>query len=130
LTSANSVVLTVLQILALNADNATSNDSQTATLAQMENTFEDVNRAFCFNHTLQLSAKTLLKPFNAGMSSMKPALQEEEYDNFDDEMPMLLDDDGDSNEDGHEDGHDGSGEYLDGEGEPEDADGDEINELN
>jgi hypothetical protein len=122
--------LTVLQILALNADNATSNDSQTAVLAQMENTFEDVNRARCFNHMLQLSAKTLLKPFNAGMSSTKPALQEEEYDNFDNEMPTLLDDNGDSNEDGHEDGHDGGGEYLDGEGEPEDADGDEIDELN
>ena len=35
----------------------------------MDNSFEVVNRLRCFNHTLHLSAWTLLKPFNAGFSS-------------------------------------------------------------
>lgn len=30
----------------------------------MDNSFEDVNRVRCFNHTMQLSARALLKPFN------------------------------------------------------------------
>ena len=100
----------------------------------MKNTFEEVNRARCFNHTLQLSAKTLLKPFNAGMSSMKLAPEEDEFDNFDDEVALDNDTEGniegDSDEDGDEDGHDGSREDQDGEGEPEEADSDEIDELN
>ena len=63
---------------------------------------------------LQLSAKTLLKPFNAGMSSTKLALEEDEFDNFDNEV--ALDNDakgnieGDSDEDGDKDGHNGSRE--------------------
>jgi hypothetical protein len=55
------------QILAMNADNATSNDTQGETLAHMPNSFKLENRARCFNHTLQLSAKTLLRPFNVGL---------------------------------------------------------------
>lgn len=59
------------QVLAVNADNATANDTQTSELASMDNSFEEENRVRCFNHTLQLSAKTLLKPFNAGLSPSK-----------------------------------------------------------
>jgi hypothetical protein len=40
-------------------------------LDAMSNSFDEVNRVRCFNHTLQLSAKTLLKPFNVGFSSNK-----------------------------------------------------------
>ena len=40
-------------------------------LDDMSNTFDEVHRVCCFNHTLQLSAKVLLKPFNAGMSSSR-----------------------------------------------------------
>jgi hypothetical protein len=98
----------------------------------MENSFEEVNRARCFNHTLQLSAKTLLKPFNAGMSSTKPALEEEELDNIGKEI-SLDNDAGGNNEDGDEDGDegecDGGEEYPDDEGEPEDANNDETDEL-
>jgi hypothetical protein len=36
-------------------------------LAGLDNSFEEVNRVRCFNHTLQLSSKTLLKPFNAAI---------------------------------------------------------------
>jgi hypothetical protein len=53
----------------MNADNASANDTMTTCLDDMPNAFEEVHRVRCFNHTLQLSAKALLKPFNAGLSS-------------------------------------------------------------
>jgi hypothetical protein len=56
------------KILAVNADNATLNDMQTNKLDQLDNTFNKKNRVRCFNHTLQLSVKALLKPFNIGLS--------------------------------------------------------------
>jgi len=89
----------------------------------MENTFEEVNCARCFNHMLQLSAKTLLKPFNAGMSLTKLALEEEESENVGDKMPILLDSEDDSNKDSDKDGDDGNDRL-------QDADSDEIDELN
>ena len=51
----------------MNADNAMSNNTQGETLADMPNSFQLENCVHCFNHTLQLSAKTLLCPFNAGL---------------------------------------------------------------
>jgi hypothetical protein len=96
-----------------------------------KNSFEEVNRARCFNHMLQLSAKTLLKLFNAGMSTTKPAFEEEEPDN---EMPLDNDGEGDDKgnggDDGDKDGDDDGEAYLDSEGEPEDANSDGIDELN
>jgi hypothetical protein len=56
------------KILAVNADNATSNDTQTTKLDKLDNSFKEANRVRCFNHTLQLSAKALLKPFNTAIS--------------------------------------------------------------
>jgi hypothetical protein len=56
------------KILAINADNATSNDTQTTKLDQLDNSFDEENRVRCFNHTLQLSVKSLLKPFNTAIS--------------------------------------------------------------
>ena len=95
----------------------------------MDNAFEEVNRACCFNHMLQLSAKTLLKPFNAGMSSTKPTSEEEEFGGLDDEIPLLDDDAlGDSEGDDNDSDEDG-GEYPNGDGEPGDANDDEIDEL-
>ncbi|KAG1750336.1 uncharacterized protein EDB91DRAFT_1196368 [Suillus paluster] len=61
------------RILAVNADNATANDSQTTKLASLDNSFESVNRVRCFNHTLQLAAKALLKPFNSESLSASEA---------------------------------------------------------
>jgi hypothetical protein len=52
------------QVLAFNGDNATSNDKQAACLHALPNSFDEVNRVRCFNHTMQLSAKSLLKPFS------------------------------------------------------------------
>ncbi|KAJ7430554.1 hypothetical protein FB451DRAFT_944170, partial [Mycena latifolia] len=51
--------------LGLTGDNATSNDTQTTFLHDNpKNSFDEVNRIRCFNHTLQLSAKGLLRPFS------------------------------------------------------------------
>lgn len=50
--------------MAFTGDNATSNDTQTSNLAENpNNTFEATNRVRCYNHTLNLSVKALLKPF-------------------------------------------------------------------
>jgi hypothetical protein len=50
----------------------------------MDNAFEEENHVRCFNHTLQLSAKTLLRPFN-------PALSQSTDDNSNGEQDDLLD---------------------------------------
>lgn len=49
----------------MNADNVAANDVQTTQLATLDNSFKLENRVRCFNHTLQLAAKALLKPFSA-----------------------------------------------------------------
>ena len=56
------------KIHAVNADNATTNDRQTTKLAALNNSFEEANCVWCFNHTLQLSTKALLVPFNTAIS--------------------------------------------------------------
>lgn len=56
------------RIHAVNADNATANDKQTIKLDSLDNLFKEENRVRCFNHTLQLSAKALLAPFNTAIS--------------------------------------------------------------
>jgi hypothetical protein len=53
------------RMLAFNADNISSNDTQTEQLAKLDNSFEPS----CFNHTIQLAVKTLLSPFNTGIST-------------------------------------------------------------
>jgi hypothetical protein len=53
-------------------DNASSNDKQTARLHQLPNTFESVNCIQCFNHTMQLSVKALLRPFASTTSTASP----------------------------------------------------------
>lgn len=59
------------KVLAVNADNASSNDTQTEALAEHDNSFEAVNRVRCFNHTGQLSAKAVLEPFNPALGKAK-----------------------------------------------------------
>jgi hypothetical protein len=56
------------KMLSFNANNASSNDTQTTKLDQLDNSFDKENYTRCFNHTLQLLAKTLLKPFNLALS--------------------------------------------------------------
>lgn len=102
----------------------------------MKNAFEEVNCARCFNHTLQLSAKTLLKPFNAGMSLAQMTVDEEETPGFNDEVPTptLLDDDAGDDEDDNDNDNEGFHEEdLGNDEEPGNEDGNEdddgIDEL-
>jgi len=45
-------------------DNATSNDTQMTALSNNPNNiFSEVNRVRCFNHTINLAVKSLLRPF-------------------------------------------------------------------
>ena len=69
----------------MNADNATSNDTQSETQAGMPNSFDLDNRVRCFNHTLQLSARTLLRPFNVGLGKTTEDGDNNDLDNLLDE---------------------------------------------
>jgi hypothetical protein len=80
------------------ADNASSNAVQVAALYGLENSFDEANRVRCFNHTIQLAGKALIKPFNAGMGKV------EDSDNCTSDVPCVeefnedddIDDDGDN----------------------------------
>src|ERR1700733_15276170 len=93
----------------MNADNATSNDTQGETLTDMPNSFSLENRIRCFNHTLQLSAKTLLRPFDAGLGKTTDDGDNNDIDEKDaDDNGLDKDDDDDRNEedDDDDDGND------------------------
>jgi hypothetical protein len=87
-----------LQILAMNADNATSNDTQGEALADMPNSFSLENRVRCFNHTLQLSAKTLLHPFNVGLGKATDDGDNNDVDDLPDADDNRLDEDDDDDD--------------------------------
>lgn len=101
-----------IQLLGVIADNASANDKQIRELASLDNSFDEEHHAHCFNHTLQLSAKTLLKPFN-------PVLSKWSEDDDDSEMPSLeevdLDDDDEINDDDDANGIEGDVEDSDDE---------------
>jgi hypothetical protein len=80
----------------MTADNASSNNVQAATLYELENSFDAANHIRCFNHTIQLSGKALIKPFNVGMGKADSSVE-----NGDDDMPNLedFDDNDDTNDD-------------------------------
>ena len=96
-----------------------SNDKQNFYLDRLPNSFEDVNQVRCFNHTMQLSAKALLKPFNSMASGRDPDDSEIPSDN--DNSPVLEHISDDELE------PDEQGEYEDGdEDEMEDKDKDVV----
>jgi hypothetical protein len=105
------------KILGINADNASANDKQTTKLSSLNNSFKEEYRARCFNHTLQLSAKTLLKPFNTALS--KVADEVDIGDEDDDDPPILADPDVEGEEEGNDDEED----------EEKDDDDDGVDEL-
>ena len=80
----------------------TSNNKQTSVLAGLPNAFEEPNWVWCFNHTLQLSAKAL-KPFYSAR-----LLDTNDDINSDDGILVLqaADDKEEDNEDENEDGMD------------------------
>lgn len=90
------------KILAINTDNATPNDKQTTKLSQLNNSFEEENRAQCFNHTVQLSAKTLLKPFNAALGKMTVDDKLLEKDDYEQLLPEVDGNEEDKDKDGEE----------------------------
>jgi len=110
------------KVLAVNADNATSNDTQTTKLHTLDNSFDKENRVRCFNHTIQLSAKSLLKPFNTALSwtsadnDMAAAFGEDINDQWIDQG-----DEGEGDE--SEEGDEGEGEVE------EDVEDDNIDKL-
>jgi hypothetical protein len=66
----------------------------------LPNSFEELNRVRCFNHTIQLSVKALLKPFSSAGSTET----NNETENGDDSMPELQAmDDKDDKEEGEDD---------------------------
>jgi hypothetical protein len=92
------------KILAVNADNATANDKLTTKLNALDNLFNEANRVRCFNHTLQLSAKTLLASFNTAISRTATHNDEmPEEDNNDELVPEVDEDDEDDKEEVIED---------------------------
>ena len=76
------------KILAVNADNMTANDKQTTKLDSLNNSFNEENHVWCFNHTIQLSATNLLKPFNMALS--RKAADEVEVSEEDDKEELVL----------------------------------------
>jgi hypothetical protein len=77
----------------MNTNNATLNDAQTTALNDLDNLFDKVNHVCCFNHTVQLSAKTSIKLFNTGMGENMVCSNDnnESSSNHDDNMPALED---------------------------------------
>jgi hypothetical protein len=94
------------KIHAVNTDNATSNDTQTTKLDQLDNTFDEENRVRCFNHTLQLSAKALLKPFNIGLSGKAADDNNELTPDDDGNLVTSVDDEGDEGDEEDEEDED------------------------
>lgn len=107
----------------MNADNATSNDTQMAKLSKLDNSFEADNRVRCFNHTMQLAAKALLWPLNPGISGKD---NNESGEDDDDCPPLILNDEENEAEDETEDeAEDGVGSHDNAMDDPDD----EIDEL-
>jgi hypothetical protein len=95
----------VLQILGVTADNATSNDTQRKKLARMDNSFLEQNHVRCFNHTLQLSAKALLRPFNPALGKAADINCNGGQDGL-----LVMEDDDENGHDGESD-HDGEDDH-------------------
>jgi len=111
------------KILALNADNATSNDTQTTRLHELNNSFNKENHVRCFNHTLQLSAKTLLKPFNIALAGKGMDNDDGNDDDIaaqDEGSTLVIEDD--SEEEGEDEG-------IDADSDIEDDNVDKLQEL-
>jgi hypothetical protein len=80
------------KIHSVNTDNASPNNTLTTKLDQLDNTFEEQNQAWCFNHTLQLSAQALLKPFNVSLSRNVTDNDNQSTQDDDGDLVMVEDD--------------------------------------
>jgi hypothetical protein len=95
-----------------------ANDKQTVKLDALPNSFKKENCVQCFNHTLQLSAKSLLTLFNPAIS--QKATQDDKMLEEGDDNQLLPEDDTEE-----EDGKDNSEEDV----EKNDDKDNNINEL-
>jgi hypothetical protein len=89
-----------------------ANDTQATELAAKNNSFDDESHIRCFNHTMQVSVKALLKPFHKGITN---ADDKDAIDNLiaednvvvddtqDDDMFLQLDNEDDQEVDGVDD---------------------------
>ena len=87
------------KIHTVNADNATANDKQMTKLNALPNIFQEENCVQCFNHTIQLSTKSLLAPLNQAIS--QKATQDDEMLEEDDDQ-LLPEDSAEDDEDNEE----------------------------
>ena len=96
--------------MSFNGDNAMSNDKQTKFLHTLPNSFNQFNRVHCFNHTMQLSAKVLLKLFSGpAVTNNKDLDVNTASSDDDDDLPVLedlKDDNRDESDDNNEGGND------------------------
>ncbi|KAJ6570418.1 hypothetical protein B0H10DRAFT_1840059, partial [Mycena sp. CBHHK59/15] len=82
--------------LSFTGDSATSNDTQTTVLStNPNNSFAAANRVRCFNHILNISAKSLLRPFQ---KTVRRDGSEVMYSLADFEAPELEDEDREGDE--------------------------------
>lgn len=112
------------KIHVVNTDNASANDKQMAKLAASDNSFKKDNHVRCFNHTMQLSAKALLAPFNTAIS--QKATQDSEMPDEDDDWPTPEQDKDDEDNEDNEDNEEDNAQCADN----EDDGIDELGELN
>jgi hypothetical protein len=77
------------KILGVIADNASANDMMTRKLGRFNNPFKKEYHAQCFNHMLQLSAKTLLRPFNTALSR-KVADDDDTSEDEEEDLPIRV----------------------------------------
>lgn len=101
-------MLNIFQILSFTGDNASSNDTQAEHLDTLPNSFDIFNHVRCFNHTMQLSAKGLLRPFNTDNDDKTATTPEPEVSNPDD-ADADNDDDKDDEDDKDDDVDDNEG---------------------
>jgi hypothetical protein len=104
------------KVLGMVADNASANDTQTTAFAAHDNSFTEEARVRCFNHTMQLSAKAVVSPFQTAVGSGRdgddPSEDNaEDLDVEDDEGEEEDEDEGndpeaDNGEEDVDDGHD------------------------
>ena len=86
------------KILSFNADNASANDTQTMKLDELDNSFNKEHRVRCFNHTMQRSAKALLKPFTSGLSGKQTNNDEMAITEIEDPDSLLMEGDNDDDD--------------------------------
>ena len=84
------------KILSFNVDNASANDTQTMNLDELDNSFNKENQVRCFNHTMQLSAKALPKPFTSGLSGKETNDNEMAITEIEDPDGLLMEEDNDN----------------------------------